>query len=190
MQSNRITKLEGLEGLKELDQLYLSHNGIQSIEGLENNVSFAFSFWISYSWFQTKLTTLDLGANFISKLENVAHLSQLEELWVSWLNLTPLLKKSMSLRVQISSNRIPDLSALDTELKSIGTLKTLYLEMNPCQENDRTNYRRRVMLALPQLTQIDALYVIVSQNSCIHATELYRYTRGALNNWISQALHT
>lgn len=31
--------------------------------------------------------------------------------------------------------------------------------MNPCQENDRTGYRRKVMLALPHLIQIDALYV-------------------------------
>jgi len=60
--------------------------------------------------------------------------------------------------LQLSSNQIPDLSALDTELKSIKSLKTLYLEMNPCQENDRTNYRQKVMLALPQLTQIDASY--------------------------------
>ena len=38
IQSNRITKLEGLEELKEIDQLYLSHNGIKRLEGLENNV--------------------------------------------------------------------------------------------------------------------------------------------------------
>lgn len=43
IQSNRITKLEGLEGLEGLDQLYLSHNGIQRIEGLEKNVELAFS---------------------------------------------------------------------------------------------------------------------------------------------------
>jgi len=57
---------------------------------------------------------------------------------------------------QISGNKIPDLSALDIELRPIKTLETLYLEMNPCQENDRTGYRRKVMLALPQLIQIDA----------------------------------
>ena len=31
--------MEGLEELKELDQLYLSHNGIKRLEGLENNVN-------------------------------------------------------------------------------------------------------------------------------------------------------
>lgn len=39
LQSNRITKMEGLQGLVNLKELYLSHNGIEVIEGLENNVS-------------------------------------------------------------------------------------------------------------------------------------------------------
>lgn len=39
IQSNRITKMEGLEELKNLEELYLSHNGLTKIEGLENNVS-------------------------------------------------------------------------------------------------------------------------------------------------------
>jgi protein phosphatase 1 regulatory subunit 7 len=40
MQSNRVTTLEGLEGLQSLEELYLSHNGIRRIEGLERNVRF------------------------------------------------------------------------------------------------------------------------------------------------------
>ena len=105
---------------------------------------------------QTQLTTLDLGANFITTIENIAHLTKLEELWVRY---TASSIPSLTSYIQINGNQIPDLSALDTELKSISTLKTLYLEMNPCQENDRTGYRRKVMLALPHLIQIDALYV-------------------------------
>ena len=31
--------MEGLEELKNLEELYLSHNGLTKIEGLENNVS-------------------------------------------------------------------------------------------------------------------------------------------------------
>jgi protein phosphatase 1 regulatory subunit 7 len=33
-QSNRLTKLEGLENLHNLEQLYLSNNGISKIEGM------------------------------------------------------------------------------------------------------------------------------------------------------------
>ena len=110
---------------------------------------------------QTQLTTLDLGANFITTIENIAHLTKLEELWVKYFRETASSISSYFCAscFQINGNKIPDLSALDTELKSITTLKTLYLEMNPCQENDRAGYRRKVMLALPHLIQIDALYV-------------------------------
>jgi protein phosphatase 1 regulatory subunit 7 len=56
----------------------------------------------------------------------------------------------------LSGNKIPDFGALEKELRAISALKTLYLEANPCETNDRVHYRRKVMLALPQLTQIDA----------------------------------
>jgi Leucine-rich repeat (LRR) protein len=39
LQSNRITKLENLEDLVNLEELYLSHNGLKKIEGLDKNVS-------------------------------------------------------------------------------------------------------------------------------------------------------
>ena len=38
-QSNRIIKLEGLDSLVNLEELYISHNGIEEIEGLDNLVS-------------------------------------------------------------------------------------------------------------------------------------------------------
>lgn len=60
---------------------------------------------------------------------------------------------------QMNGNKIPDLRGLDSELKDISSLTTLYLEANPCQTNDRTGYRRKITLALPQLQQIDATYV-------------------------------
>jgi len=39
LQSNRLLKIENLEGLVMLEQLYLSDNGIEVIEGLETLVS-------------------------------------------------------------------------------------------------------------------------------------------------------
>lgn len=38
-------------------------------------------------------------------------------------------------------------------------LATVYLEGNPAQRTEGTAYRRKVMLALPQLSQIDAVGV-------------------------------
>lgn len=38
LQSNRIVKIEGLETLVNLRELYLSHNGIEVIEGLDTLV--------------------------------------------------------------------------------------------------------------------------------------------------------
>jgi protein phosphatase 1 regulatory subunit 7 len=62
-----LTRLEGLEELVNLEELYVSHNLIEKLEGLENN---------------TKLRTLDIANNRVSKLENISHLKLLEEFWV------------------------------------------------------------------------------------------------------------
>lgn len=61
----------------------------------------------------------------------------------------------------MSGNKIPTLQALDAELRHIATLETVYLEGNPCQTSDMAGYRRKIILALPQLKQIDATYVEV-----------------------------
>lgn len=39
IQSNRLTKIEGLEELHNLEEIYMSHNAIEKIEGFEHNVS-------------------------------------------------------------------------------------------------------------------------------------------------------
>lgn len=63
-----MTEIENLDELTELTELYISENGITSIKGLENNL---------------KLETIDLAKNQIKKIENVGHLTELEEFWVS-----------------------------------------------------------------------------------------------------------
>ncbi|RXW21043.1 hypothetical protein EST38_g4801 [Candolleomyces aberdarensis] len=141
---NKITKLEGLGTLKKLKILSIQSNRITKLEGLEALEDLD-QLYLSHNGIKQieglernlKLTTLDIQYNFIEKLENVSHLTQLEEFWMS-------------------GNKIPDLTGLDKELRQIETLRTLYLEANPCQTNDMANYRRKVMLTLPQLTQIDA----------------------------------
>ena len=87
IQSNRILKLEGIEDLENLEELYLSHNGIEKMEGLEHNVSVFHRIGhphVDDVVLQHKLRTLDIGNNYVAELEGISHLTQLEELWVSY----------------------------------------------------------------------------------------------------------
>jgi protein phosphatase 1 regulatory subunit 7 len=59
----------------------------------------------------------------------------------------------------MNGNKISTLTDLDPQLRHISTLETIYLEANPVQASEGANYRRKIMLALPQLKQIDATYV-------------------------------
>lgn len=99
------------------------------------------------------MKTLDIGNNEITAIENIQHLVNLQEFWVcssfgSVFRTEPFQKASY--------NKIPDLKALESQLGSIKTLETVYLEGNPAQLDDPANYRRKVILLLPQLQQIDA----------------------------------
>ncbi|KAF9266606.1 L domain-like protein [Marasmius fiardii PR-910] len=144
---NKIMKLEGISSLKKLKILSLQSNRITAIEGLDELETLE-ELYLSHNGVKKleglennkELKTLDVGANFISAIENISHLAKLEELWMN-------------------GNQVPDLKALEPELAHITSLKTIYLEGNPCQKSDMAGYRRKVMLALNQLQQIDATYV-------------------------------
>lgn len=147
---NKITKLEGLGNLRKLKILSLQSNRITKLENLDALTELD-QLYLSHNGLECleglehniQLTTLDVSNNFIPAVENISHLINLEELWMN-------------------SNKISDLRWLDAQLCCIQTLRTLYLEANPCQTSDKTSYRRKIMLALPQLTQIDATYVRAS----------------------------
>lgn len=57
---------------------------------------------------------------------------------------------------QMNDNLLDNWSDLD-ELKGARSLETVYLERNPLQRDPQ--YRRKVMLALPSVRQIDATFV-------------------------------
>lgn len=57
---------------------------------------------------------------------------------------------------QANNNQISSLRALDTQLRPLAKLETVYLEGNPVQMSDMAGYRRKVILALPQVKQVDA----------------------------------
>jgi len=114
-------KIEGLDKLTNLTELYLSDQGIKAIEGLET---------------LTELTIIDLANNPITSLDGVQHLPKLEDLWMN-------------------DNKVAEWTEVD-KLAGVPSLRTVYLERNPIYHADPASYRRKVMMALPQVTQIDA----------------------------------
>lgn len=60
---------------------------------------------------------------------------------------------------QANNNLIKDFSQVEAQLKAMKDLDTVYLEGNPLQKDLGSAYRRRIVLALPQLSQLDATYV-------------------------------
>lgn len=57
---------------------------------------------------------------------------------------------------QANNNMIEDLEQVRGQLHDKENLETVYLEGNPLQPKLGVHYRRKVMLALPQVRQIDA----------------------------------
>jgi protein phosphatase 1 regulatory subunit 7 len=64
--ANRISKIEGLENLTQLKELYLSENRLKIIENLDANIH---------------LTVLDISKNEIEHLDHLQFLVNLNELW-------------------------------------------------------------------------------------------------------------
>lgn len=139
LQSNRIVKIENLDKLINLTELYLSENGIEKIENLDHN---------------KQLDTLDLAKNRIKVIENVGHLQCLEEFWVSIASFIwgPEFDGKHFL-LQMNDNSVSDWSCVNA-LAANKKLATVYLERNPIASDG--TYRNKLKLAVPWLTKIDA----------------------------------
>uniref|UniRef100_A0A674HFS4 Protein phosphatase 1 regulatory subunit 7 n=1 Tax=Taeniopygia guttata TaxID=59729 RepID=A0A674HFS4_TAEGU len=129
--SNRIRVIENIDTLANLDSLFLGKNKITKLQNLDALTN------LTVLSIQNKLTMLDIAANRIKKIENISHLTELQEFWMN-------------------DNLVESWSDLD-ELKGAKNLETVYLERNPLQKDPQ--YRRKIMLALPTVRQIDATFV-------------------------------
>ncbi|PAV16652.1 hypothetical protein PNOK_0827200 [Pyrrhoderma noxium] len=144
---NKIGKLEGLDNFLKLKILSIQSNRIEKLEGLNNLVDLE-ELYISHNGIKKleglegnkKLRVLDIGNNFIQKLEGLEQLSCLEEVWAS-------------------GNQITALTDLKSQLGDKQDLETIYLENNPVQRAEGSAYRRKIGLELPQVKQIDATFV-------------------------------
>lgn len=59
-------------------------------------------------------------------------------------------------QTQANGNQFSSYDDVETQLGNKKKLETVYLEGNPLQKNDPSNYRRKIKLLLPTIAQIDA----------------------------------
>lgn len=157
VQSNRIRDLSPLHAVPTLEELYVSHNALESLESLRlptagspNGSSEAESAEktngdgdgnasgnASSSATLSRLRVLDVSNNTLTSFAGTEHLAALEEVWASY-------------------NRVADFADVERCLRDKQHLETVYLEGNPLQLRGPALYRNKVRLALPQVQQIDA----------------------------------
>jgi len=131
VQSNRLTTVDNLTAqTKTLEELYLSHNGINN-EGATQETGLASDFKV--------LVTLDLGKNRLTSCQPFEHMTTLTALW-------------------ISGNDIATFQDVDP-IVALGSregacLDEIYLEHNPIYKD--ADYRTKLKDMIPSLKQIDA----------------------------------
>jgi protein phosphatase 1 regulatory subunit 7 len=126
LQSNRLEVVENLTSqLENLEEIYLAHNGITT-EGAAHPTGLAQDFKV--------LNVVDLGRNRLTSANGFAHISTLQELW-------------------LSGNKIASFDDIQA-LAGLTSLDTVYLEYNPLQEDPM--YRKKIAELIPCLKQIDA----------------------------------
>jgi protein phosphatase 1 regulatory subunit 7 len=131
IQSNRLTSIENLTSqIDSLQELYLAHNGINDAGAMqETGLGLQF----------TELTTLDLSKNRITTCKPFAHLTTINELWLSSNNIAAF-------------EDIEPISILGT--RDGACLTEIYMEYNPIYED--FEYRKKLKELIPSLIQIDA----------------------------------
>ncbi|KAH7717570.1 leucine-rich protein [Aphelenchoides avenae] len=176
LEKNTIEKIEGLDALVHLELLDLDDNQIKLIENLGNQHNLRDLFLCSNKIRRiqnishlSKLHLLSISGNLITKLENLNALVNLEELHVAKQGIETfdgIQNLNMLKVIDADKSSIASLDYLDhlqqleelfvDKLARLVRLETVYLEGNPIQTQDRDNYRRKVVQALPQVTEVDA----------------------------------
>uniref|UniRef100_A0A7S1PG35 Protein phosphatase 1 regulatory subunit 7 n=1 Tax=Percolomonas cosmopolitus TaxID=63605 RepID=A0A7S1PG35_9EUKA len=142
---NKIADISGLHKLKNLKTLSLQSNRLTKISGLENLRNLE-QLLLSENDIEevtgldnlTKLKLLDLSYNKrLSTIHGIDNLSNLEELW-------------------FSANSIQDYDELK-KLTAYPKLNDVYLQGNPLSRDPQ--YRRKVLLMIPNLENIDGFPV-------------------------------
>lgn len=144
LNNNLITVIEGLSTLKNLVCLYLNDNGIEEISGLDE---------------LENLETLCLSNNYISKIQNLSKLTKLHTLEIdhndikSAENIKGILEVPSLVNLNLSRNKLEteDFLPIVSQLKSLSVLKMMG---NPIART-MSQYRRKIIYKMPQLTYLD-----------------------------------
>ncbi|NXD32861.1 LRCC1 protein, partial [Copsychus sechellarum] len=146
---NLISKIQGLDHLRNLQHLDLSSNQIRRIEGLDS---------------LAKLRSLSLSCNLLTKVEGLEKLFNLTVLNLSY-NRIHDLSGFQSLHgtrhkishIELHSNCVSDINHLLQCMKGLHCLTTLTLERNGKANPvcHTAGYRETVLQSLPQLTVLD-----------------------------------
>jgi protein phosphatase 1 regulatory subunit 7 len=168
--ANKIRVIEGLDGLVNLEELWLGKNKIEEITGLEK---------------LTKLRRLDVQSNRLTSVTGLsAQVDTLEELYLAHNGITdegasqptglglhfkqlttldlgrnfltttqPFAHLVTLEELWISGNKIETFDSI-APIGNLSSLDTVYLEYNPVA--DDFEYRKKVKELIPSLTQIDA----------------------------------
>lgn len=124
--------------MPNLEELYISHNGLLKIEGLDR---------------VPRLRIVDVGNNRLETLEGLqGNVENLEEFWVYF----PVWYTNSC--QQASYNQFSSFQDVENQLSEKKGLTTVYFEGCPLQTENRPTYRNKLKLALPSLKQIDATY--------------------------------
>lgn len=156
IQSNRIVKLEGLDKLTKLEELYISHNGVKELGGLEHNVRAPMA---------SRADTIRSICACSTSATTPSRASPTSRISASSPSSGCVRDLPAPLTVQASNNQLAEFADIESQLAGLSQLETVYLEGNPLQRDLAAAYRRRVMLALPQVKQIDATCVAHRRHS-------------------------
>ena len=121
--SNRIIKIEGLNTLSNLEQLYLADNGIETIENLDDN---------------TALETLELANNRISILNGLEKLVKVDDFWFNgnkvsdWNEIEKLRCMTSLQTVYFEQNPIYKDSSYRTKMK-LALPNLIQIDATPCR---------------------------------------------------------
>ena len=143
--SQRLSRIENIGNLPQLEELYLYENAIERIEGLEGC---------------PRLKKLWLYSNQLVSLEGLRHLGHLRELWVQDNKLTDIneLEYLVNLvSVNLSMNEIRDFKALEvlSRLPALQEVSFNDPHFGPCPIALVEEYLDFVMMYLKNLTSID-----------------------------------